>query len=90
MKKYLVLTLLLYVCASSALSGQSSRVVTDSLYSEILQCSRPYNVYLPKNYAADESKEYPVLYLLHGLWGNERNWSQRGHLRDVMMISCSM
>lgn len=61
-----------------------SRVVTDTLYSEVLECSRPYNVFLPQNYAADVDRTYPVLYLLHGLWGNNEDWNGRGHVKDVM------
>lgn len=32
-----------------------------------------YRIYLPHNYAAT-TRRYPVLYLLHGLYGNYRNW----------------
>jgi len=32
----------------------------------------PYRIYLPKGYSNKE--KYPVLYLLHGLGGDENNW----------------
>ncbi len=32
-----------------------------------------YRIYLPHNYAAT-TRRYPVLYLLHGLFGNSQNW----------------
>jgi enterochelin esterase-like enzyme len=37
---------------------------------------RPAMVYLPPDYSA--SREYPVLYLLHGIGGNENHWTQFG------------
>lgn len=38
-------------------------------YSNTARRETPVNVYLPMNY--DESKKYPVLYILHGYWDNE-------------------
>ena len=38
---------------------------------------KPYSVYLPDGY--DSSTErYPVLYLLHGAWGNHKSWNRDG------------
>ena len=65
-------------------SAQPSKVLTDSVYSNILECSRNYNVYLPKNYDTQVDRTYPVLYLLHGLYGDNTDWTKRGHVRDVM------
>lgn len=41
----------------------------------------PYRVLLPADYATS-SKRYPVLYLLHGLTGNENDWWERSKLTD--------
>jgi S-formylglutathione hydrolase FrmB len=35
-------------------------------------------VYLPAGYSEQEDRRYPVLYFLHGLFGSERKWQQRG------------
>ncbi|MGL5376904.1 MAG: alpha/beta hydrolase [Cetobacterium sp.] len=43
------------------------------VYSETLKKDINYVTYLPKDY--NKEKEYPVLYLLHGLYGNEKDWS---------------
>lgn len=43
--------------------------------------SLPFRIYLPKDYA-DGSKKFPVLYLLHGLTGNENDWWERSALKD--------
>lgn len=42
-------------------------------------------VYLPPGYAdADsEAQRYPVLFFLHGLFGSERKWEQRGTAKHV-------
>ncbi len=41
-------------------------------YSKTAEQDRPVNVFVPKNY--DANKKYPVLYLLHGIGGNEWEW----------------
>ncbi|MBE6049697.1 MAG: hypothetical protein E7214_03305 [Clostridium sp.] len=43
-----------------------------SYYSSVTRNTRRCNVILPPNYNA--SKKYPVLYLLHGIGGNENEW----------------
>ena len=41
----------------------------------------PCRVYLPDQYEARAGKEiFPVLYLQHGMWGNENDWVEQGHL----------
>jgi len=36
---------------------------------------RDVTVYLPPSYAADGARRYPVVYLLHGYGGTDRNWT---------------
>lgn len=43
---------------------------------------RKLSIYMPPGYAKDE--KYPVLYLLHGLGGNHRQWLQPGQA-DVIL-----
>lgn len=40
-------------------------------YSTTCERERGFNIMLPANY--DENKEYPVLYALHGYWGDEHS-----------------
>ncbi len=40
-----------------------------------------YNIILPADYETSGDKRYPVLYLLHGLTGNYRNWAGMGAAR---------
>lgn len=87
--KRLILTAAL--CTSLGLSAQmpgwggpQSRVVTDSIDSRVLGAVRRYNVYLPKSFDAEPNRQYPVLYLLHGLMDTNYGWTMRGHIQDVM------
>lgn len=49
-------------------------------FSPLLGADYPYTVYLPDNYDANASTPYPVVYMLHGSFGNERDWARRGNL----------
>ena len=42
----------------------------------------PCYVYLPDQ--VENQKQYPVLYLQHGMWGNETDWSEKGNLVGIM------
>ena len=87
MKTVAVLVLLVGLCVSCPAIAQESpqkRVVTDTIYSEVLGVKRAYTVCLPGSYFVDESRKYPVLYLLHGMWGNNADWTGRGHVQDVL------
>lgn len=72
------------LCAHAQQWGPQSRIVTDSLYSNTLKAYRAYNIFLPQSYDADNTRKYPVLYLLHGMMDTNQGWTMRGHLKDVM------
>jgi S-formylglutathione hydrolase FrmB len=54
-----------------------TKIECSSLSSAILGRSVDYCVALPADYAASNAR-YPTLYFLHGLFENERSWSERG------------
>ena len=54
-------------------AGLVERIEFDS---KVTGGKRPASVYLPPGYAPD--KKYPVLYLLHGIGGNETHWPGPG------------
>ena len=71
--------------AVRALSGaQKSRVVADSFWSQALGTRKRFLVYLPASYDARTDRRYPVLYYLHGLWGNERDWVVAGRIDSTL------
>ena len=54
------------------------RVVTARFHSEALGVEKNYLAWLPPGY--DEgAQRYPVVYLLHGLGGDETDWIRKGH-----------
>jgi enterochelin esterase-like enzyme len=52
-----------------------------SLPSKVLQKEMAYSIYLPAGYAQSQ-RSYPVLYLLHGRTGNEKDWIHYGLLES--------
>jgi enterochelin esterase-like enzyme len=54
----------------------AGRVERIEYTSRVTNTKRPAMVYLPPGYSS--ARRYPVLYLLHGIGGNERHWTQFG------------
>ncbi len=50
------------------------------IYSQILGRDVHYEVYLPEGYTEDK-EGWKILYLLHGLGGDEHAWNQEGYLK---------
>lgn len=70
------------ICAAMLIGGRAT-IVTDSIYSQVMGEWVRYNVYLPPSFNADRQKQYPVLYLLHGLSNTYSTWVQNGRVQDV-------
>lgn len=64
-------------------AGGHGIVVTEHVASPALGVTKAVVVYLPAGYAADPARRWPVYYFLHGLGGDETNWTQRGELDKV-------
>lgn len=60
-------------------AGKVERVEYDS---SVVEGKRPAMIYTPPGYSTD--REYPVLYLLHGIGGNETHWTTPG-LADAIL-----
>jgi enterochelin esterase-like enzyme len=60
-------------------SGRIERVEYDS---KITGTKRPAIVYTPPGYSP--ARKYPVLYLLHGIGGNETHWTQFGAAEVIL------
>ena len=74
--KKIVLFALSLLAATVTVEAQS-RLEHLTVKSEILGVEKSYSIYLPDGY--DKSTErYPVLYLLHGAWGNHKSWNRDG------------
>lgn len=55
-------------------------VVTERVESAALGVTKSVVVYLPAGYDADPQRRWPVFYYLHGLGGDETNWTKGGEL----------
>lgn len=59
-------------------------VRADTLWSQSLGTNKQYLVYLPPSYETQRDRRYPVAFYLHGLGGDESNWTKLGHLDAAM------
>jgi putative tributyrin esterase len=78
-----MITAFLLALSVVADSGHGS-VVTDTLWSQSLGAKKAVVVYLPPSYKTSPGRRFPVAYYLHGLWGNESNWTKQGAISVVM------
>lgn len=62
---------------SIALAAAPGTIQCDSVPSKILDHPVDYCIDLPADYASS-TRQYPVLYFLHGLFGNDHRWIDRG------------
>lgn len=53
-------------------------------HSDGLKMDRRMNVYTPYGYEANPKKKYPVLYLLHGMGGDEDEWKNFGRACTIL------
>ena len=60
------------------------KIIHSSYYSTVCSMNRNFNIYLPAGY--DGTKKYPVLYMLHGIFGNEYSFTgdQNMHMRELL------
>ncbi|AMC99402.1 alpha/beta hydrolase [Halomonas chromatireducens] len=62
-----------------ALAGE---VTHHRFHSTVLERDYAYTLYLPPGYR-ESNLAYPVLYLLHGSFGSESDWVERGALKET-------
>ncbi|MBQ7856128.1 MAG: esterase family protein [Alistipes sp.] len=75
MKRFLFL--LPFLTAFAVAVQAQGRLEQLSVKSELLGVEKVYSIYLPEGYDASDER-YPVLYLLHGAYGNHRSWCRDG------------
>ncbi|MEO5608057.1 MAG: alpha/beta hydrolase-fold protein [Ornithinibacter sp.] len=64
--------------ASSLLeTGNRSRFFRETVDSQLEGAPREFLTYLPPSYLTEPNREYPVVYLLHGINGGSREWEPR-------------
>ncbi len=61
---------------------QHGKIDTISYASKSVDTTRRALIYTPPGYT--KKKKYPVLYLLHGIGGDEKEWLNGGHPQDIL------
>ena len=87
MKRLSIAIMALTLCLTAMAQDwrqQVARVEEHTMKSEALGTERNYTVYLPAGYDLNTERSYPVLYLLHGMDGTNKDWYERGHAKEVM------
>ena len=79
MKKITIFLFSLFIISFSALAQTGKVFDKVSMTSNILKSERNYAVYLPPDYETS-SRDYPVLYLLHGAGDDQTGWVQFGEV----------
>lgn len=70
-----VIILFLFICILSGVScAQVQQINEVSIYSDKMGINIKNIVILPNNYNSQDSKKYPVVYLLHGHGGNQKSF----------------
>ncbi|WP_405371954.1 MULTISPECIES: alpha/beta hydrolase-fold protein [unclassified Microbacterium] len=64
-------------------TGNDSRFFRETVDSELEGQPREFATYLPPSYLTEPVREYPVVYLLHGINGGSREWEPRD-IDDVL------
>ena len=84
MKRCITFVFLLFAVLMQPLaqSNQYPCILECEMQSEILGCTKKYCVYLPQSYACGD-REFPVLYLLHGLTDTYTAWRDKGRVLDI-------
>ena len=85
--KRILLGLLAGLILVPATLGQplrQSKITPDTVDSKLFGEAVNVNVYLPAGYDAAGDRLYPVVYLLHGLYGTYVDWANAGHMKDVV------
>jgi putative tributyrin esterase len=91
-KKVIVCNLVLLLTSAVVLSqktalvpaserARNTRVKESVFHSASLHRDMHYLVLLPRDYAS--ARRFPVLYLLHGVYGDYKNWATRTHLESA-------
>jgi len=82
MKRFFTTLVSFALLMISAQTANAGKIVTDSLYSDILKSQVKFNVYLPSGFE-ESTKQYPVVYMLHGLSDIYTAWQERGNMQVV-------
>ncbi len=62
---------------SIAAASRALEVQEGKIESKLMARDMPYRVILPRSYMTAKAERYPVIFLLHGLYGSYKNWTEK-------------
>lgn len=84
MKLLKLIGLIILINATAACAQEKPRIIESlSMNSKILSQDVRYSIILPEDYYASK-KNYPVVYLLHGLGDDESSWLEYGQVSQAV------
>ncbi|MGQ0650338.1 MAG: alpha/beta hydrolase [Gemmatimonadaceae bacterium] len=60
------------------------RVVRDTMWAQSLGVRKQLVLWLPPSYDQSPRRRYPLAIYLHGIWGDETNWTQLGAIHEAL------
>lgn len=87
-----VITGLLFILAGCKEEDDVKSILTDNvslltdrtINSTVLNQAMKYNIILPNDYYINTERYYPVLYLFHGMYGNNNDWANSGNAKQAV------
>ncbi|HEY6328698.1 MAG TPA: alpha/beta hydrolase family protein [Blastocatellia bacterium] len=75
--------------SASQTPASGGNVQYASFHSDALGTDLAYAIQLPPSYNQQTTRRYPVLYFLHGMFGNEREFERRGVAAEIDKLRAS-
>ncbi|MCE7962882.1 MAG: hypothetical protein DYH05_10355 [Acidobacteria bacterium ACB1] len=81
---FLALVFAVPVAAQRSNVGSSDplKVQEGKIASKLMARDMPYRILLPRGYETAKSERYPAIYLLHGLYGSYKNWTEKTKIAE--------
>ena len=73
-----------HVAVTAAPARDQGRVVELSFWAQSRGVRKRLLAWLPPSYDRSTTRRYPVAFYLHGLWGDETNWTRLGALANTL------
>ncbi|MEZ5344806.1 MAG: alpha/beta hydrolase family protein [Pyrinomonadaceae bacterium] len=80
--KWLIISIVLFGVPAAVPGNDQNRTGDFSHVSRVLKREMPYRIIFPADYERKPEKRYPVIYLIHGLGGNYKNWTDLTKLSE--------
>lgn len=69
------------LCAQSKAGGKID--LSQTIESPQMGGTQHFAVYLPPSYEVEKEKNFPILYLLHGMFADYTSWAELGNLKEI-------